>query len=247
MKPEFTIRFSGNKVKPESFSLEDLQALLTEVKSAVREFGDKTGSVSLVSIKRQSAAYGFVSTTREISKAGIEGIIGSLSTSPLERTARQKKISEYFNKISNEKRCRVHFYDDRGRILYTYNYHKTIENVISPIKEHISIIGKITNVGNIKKPSAELSCADGKKVQVYGTTLEMRWFGEHLYQEVRVEGLAFIELNSSEIKIEKITSYNTFTRKNIADLFSELRDKFGDKFGFEDNFDPVAAQRAMRD
>jgi len=243
MEPQFTIRFTGKGVKPEGFTLEDLQELLREVQAASKGMD---GSISLVSIKRQSAAYGFVSSRLEDSEEFIK-IVSGLSLSPADLSQRQARLAKYLERVNREKKSQVSFYDIHKKKIASFTRKEAEPKSDMLIREHVSIAGKVISAGGTGKPQAEIVTPTGEKVAVYGSELTIQQLAKRLYQGVRVEGVALVNLSTNDRKIEKVHSVSDFDPKGIASLFAELREQFGDKMGFGEPLDPVAYQREIRD
>ena len=244
MKPHFVIRFAGKGITPESFTLEDILSLLTELRAAFRDFGKADIPVSLVSITRQSAAYGFASSDLATANAALHGIVDSLSGTGV-LNAGQSRVKAYFERVNRDKMCRTVFYAE-GKTLLTYKK-KAVPEAVSPvIKEHASATGKVVRVGGTGKPSAEMVGADGRKITAYGTENQIKELGRLLYQDVRVDGCLSTDDAAGTAKIDGIEAICSVERRGIADVFAELRERFGDKLGLGDKIDPVKYQRSIR-
>ena len=243
MKPQFTLRFTGKDVKPEGFTLEDLQELLREIQAVTK--GAIRGSVSLVSITRKSAAYGFVSSRQEDAEDFPE-ILTGVSLPKNEMSQRHIRFSEYLEKINHEKRSQAVFYDKNNKKITTFTRKKTPPEPDMLVREHVSVVGKVISAGGTGKPQAEIVMPAGEKVIVYGSELVIQQLGQRLYQGARVDGLALVKISTNEIKIEEVHRVSDFEPKGIATLFLELREQFGDKMGFDEPLDPVTFQRELR-
>jgi hypothetical protein len=243
MKPQFIIRFAGKGIKPESFTVEDIQSLLAELKAAFRDFGRTEANVSLVGIKRQSAAYEFSSPDVSAAKAVFLGIVESLSSSGKLKTG-GRRVNAYFERVNRDKRCQTVFYAE-GEKLLTYRKKALPESASSIFKEYAAVIGRVIRAGGAVKPSAEISCADGRKIVAYGDESQIKELGRRLYQDVQVGGYMSTD-DSGGAKIDCIKEIRSFERQGIADVFAELREKFGDRLELGDKVNPVEYQRNIR-
>jgi len=244
MKPQFVIRFAGKRIKPESFTLEDTLSLLTEMKAAFRDFGQAEIPISLVSIKRQSAAYGFASPDFSTTNTALHGIVDSLAMVSGTLNVSQSRVKTYFERVNRDKRCQTVFYAE-GRTLLTYRKKAAPERTLSTFKEYASITGRVVRAGGTVKPSVEINCTDGRKIMAYGTEIQIKELGNMLYQNVRIDGPLVMD-DLGAVKIDSIKEIHAFELQGIADIFAELREKFGDRLELGDKVNPVAYQRNMR-
>jgi hypothetical protein len=245
MKPQFIIRFAGKGVKPESFTLEDIQLLLAELKAAFRDFGKTEARLSLVSIKRQSAAYEFSSPDIATAKTAFFGIVESLSTPSDKRNSSQRRVHSYFERVNRDKQCQTVFYAE-GEKLLTYRKKAIPESTSSIFKEYAAVIGRVIRAGGTGKPSAEIACTDGRKIMAYGDETQIKDLGQRLYQNVQIGGYMSMDDATGTAKIDCIKEIHPFERQGIADIFAELREKFGNRLEFNEKVNPVEYQRSIR-
>ncbi|MDR1660558.1 MAG: hypothetical protein LBR94_09555 [Desulfovibrio sp.] len=245
-KPDFTIRFTGRGIKPESFSIEDLQSLLVEIKNTVKSDSNDIVTISLVSIRRKSAAYSFVTSDTESPDGGLSKIIDSLKAPQTDSQGRQRGLFAHLERVNRNKDCRVHLLDSFGKKAFEFK-RKAGEPLPGKLfREWASVVGKVVNVGGARKPQAEIVCRDGHKVFAYGSEEQIKKLAMHLYQEVRLDGFVFADQQTGVVKMEDITGMASHKHGGIADVFAELRENFGDKLNLGEEVSPVLYQREIR-
>lgn len=232
----FTLRFFGNEVSPESFSLKELGSLLSSIEDGVKAIVDSSYPaedaedvfLSLTTIKNESNSLGIYSGN-DISSLGVVELARSIQSNTY--TNLPKKAYESYteiHKIVQRKQCKAELLY-KGETLYVVTPETEIikqENVL--IEIDTVIYGELLKLGipnaESLKPKVWVELLEGKVISFSVSKEQATELSPHIFKTVALKGrIKWNALTKTTIGF-KLYDIVPYKQGNVSKGFEQLRD-----------------------
>lgn len=231
-KPLFTIRLTGEGVRPHLIPASDLAQLLvaaeqTVLAIAAREHPDAAEEliVGLSQVKDESIGFAFASNRAEVALSAYTELVTATSNRNFRGLpARSLEGLRTLTRFSREHRGRTQFWNGEGdRPLLDLEPDFAIEVPAPEYQRGETVLyGKIERVGGVK-PRVRLRVSE--REVVYGDISEeqSRELGSRLYSEAALRGRATWDAQDGTIVYFRVEEILRYQRGNVSRAFEELR------------------------
>lgn len=240
----FILRFYGNEVTPESFSIKELGQLLINIEEGIKsvveskfpESDPEEVKISLIDIENKSESLKFAINGETTSDAFLywgKSIKVNTYTDLPDKAYRGFK---YLQSLVEKKKCRselIHKNEQIYELSFDYELIKQ-ENVL--VKSDISIFGELIKIGG-ETSKAWFELTNGQKIDFGITKEQAEELSPNLYKTIGLKGNAKWNVKTQNIISFKLYDILTYKSGNILKGLEKIRNissGFWDKFDNDD-------------
>ena len=249
--PLFTIRLTGDGVRPHLIPASDLAELLVAAEQTVlalagREHPEAADEliVGLTNIEDASISFGFTSNHREVALSTYSELVSSVENRLFKSLpGRSLEGLRTLTRFSREHRGHTQFWNgsDTGPLLDLASDYAIDVPAPEYQRGETTLYGKIERVGGVR-PRVRLRVS--QREVVYGDISEdqSRTLGARLYSDTALRGQATWDANDGSVVYFRVDEILDYERGSVTATFEELRAAAGSAFDRIEDVDLFASR-----
>lgn len=248
-KPLFTIRLTGEGVRPQLIPASDLAELLIAAEQTVLALANRDHPesaddlvVGLAAVTDASIGFAFTSNHPEVTLSTYEELVTAVGNRLFHSLpARSLEGIRTLTRFSREHKGRTQFWNGRGATPLLDLPPDYAVDVPAPEYQRgeTTLYGKIERVGGVR-PRVRLRVST--REVIYGDISEEqgRILGARLYANAALRGRATWDANDGSVVYFRVDEILDYERSSVADAFKELRKASGIAFDSIEDVDLFA-------